>query len=55
MNVIDACKADGIMRVDIDPETLIDAIVGTSLPNALGKGRSETTGKTGCSPYSGPP
>jgi AcrR family transcriptional regulator len=28
VNVIDACKADGSMRGDVDPETLIDAIVG---------------------------
>jgi AcrR family transcriptional regulator len=28
VSVIDACKAEGTMRVDVDPETLIDAVVG---------------------------
>jgi AcrR family transcriptional regulator len=28
VNVVDACKAEGTMRGDVDPETLLDAIVG---------------------------
>ena len=39
VNVIDACKADGIMRVDIDPETLIDAIVGTYIAERAREGQ----------------
>jgi AcrR family transcriptional regulator len=37
-SVIDACKADGTMRVDIDPETLIDAIVGAYVVERARKG-----------------
>ena len=40
VNVIDACKADGTMRVDIDPETLIDAIVGTYIAERTRSGRA---------------
>lgn len=39
VNVIDACKADGTMRVDIDPETLIDAIVGTYIAERAREGQ----------------
>lgn len=28
VSVIDACKTEGTMRVEVDPETLIDAVVG---------------------------
>ena len=39
VNVIDECKSDGTMRVDIDPETLIDAIVGTYIAERAREGR----------------
>jgi hypothetical protein len=38
-SVIEACKADGTMRVDIDPETLIDAIVGAYIAERARKGQ----------------
>lgn len=39
MNAIDACKADGTMRLDIDPQTLIDAIVGTYIAERAREGQ----------------
>jgi AcrR family transcriptional regulator len=39
VNVIESCKADGTMRVDIDPDTLLDAIVGTYVAERARKGR----------------
>ena len=39
VNVIDSCKADGTMRVDIDPDTLLDAIVGTYIAERAREGR----------------
>ena len=39
VGVIDACKADATMRVDTDPETLIDAIVGAHIAERARKGR----------------
>jgi AcrR family transcriptional regulator len=38
VSVVDACKADGTMRVDIDTETLIDAIVGAHIAERARKG-----------------
>jgi hypothetical protein len=37
-SVVDAYKADGTVRVDIDPETLIDAIVGAYVTERARKG-----------------
>lgn len=39
IEVIDACKADGTMRADIEPEALIDAIVGTYIAERAREGR----------------
>lgn len=41
VSVIDACKADGTMRADIDSETLIDAIVGAHIAERARKGQIE--------------
>ena len=53
--MIDASKADGTMLVDIDPETLIDAKVGTYIAERARKGQVGKTETSGCSPCSGPP
>lgn len=39
VTVIDGGKADGSVRVDVDPETLIDAIVGAHIAERARKGR----------------
>ena len=39
VNVIDACKVDGTMRVDIDPQTLIDALVGSYITERAREGQ----------------
>jgi AcrR family transcriptional regulator len=39
VTVIDACKDEGTMREDLDPETLIDAIVGTYVAERAREGR----------------
>ncbi len=39
VSVIDAGKADGTMRVDVDAETLIDAIVGAYIAERARRGR----------------
>jgi AcrR family transcriptional regulator len=39
VNVVDACKADGTMRADIDPELLLDAIVGAYVVERAREGR----------------
>lgn len=41
VSVVDACKAEGGMRPDIDPETLIDAIVGAHIAERARKARIE--------------
>ncbi len=41
VSVIDACKAEGTMRTDIDSETLIDAIVGAYIAERARNGRVE--------------
>jgi AcrR family transcriptional regulator len=39
VRVIDACKADGTMRADVDAETLLDAIVGTHIADRARNGQ----------------
>ena len=39
VKVIDACKAEGTIRADLDPETLIDAIVGSYVAERAREGR----------------
>lgn len=39
VNVVDACKADGTMRADVEAETLIDAIVGAYIAERARTGR----------------
>ena len=41
VSVIDACKADGTMRSDVDPATLLDAIVGAYITERARNGSVE--------------
>ena len=41
VSVVEACKADGTMRSDVDPETLLDAIVGAYITERARNGSVE--------------
>ena len=54
-SVIDAGKADGSFRGDVDAATLVDAVVGAHIAERTRTGRIARDGKADCSTFFGRP